>query len=254
MSPWGGLPNVAHPKSWWWWWWSRHNDENHRQQPTSVTVTVSGATPTTEAQPGASAPTGSATPNGKTKEDPPAKSPYPSVAVDVIDPSRFQLGVGYGRTRLDATEFFQRVDTVDGAPGIRVTGIGNRPYANLPLLTLPYYVLPLRGKVFAGQAYKGYPFSNGGLALTLGLALNAPLERVFFGVSSEPFPGINVSIGTSAAYVEKADTGFFATRTNPSPVIKEWRRGKTPLKAPAWAIAIDPTIAVSAIGKLIGLK
>lgn len=215
-----------------------------------------GATPSGGGEPaGGGSPQNTANQDSKSKEAPPPKSPYPAVTIDVLEPSRFQLGVGYGRTRLGGDELSQEKDTVDGVPGIRVTRIGERPYANLPLLMLSYYVLPMRGKVFAGQAYDGNFWTNAGLAFTLGLALDAPLDRVFFGLSTEPVPGVNVSLGVAAAYIEKADTlGFIPTAVNASPVRKAWRRGPSPLKNPAWAISIDPAIALNALGKLIGLK
>ncbi len=200
----------------------------------------------------------------------PAASPAvtgPTLSIDIQQPARFQLSVGVTRSGMRTTEYEVVLDTVEGRPGTRITETGYTPNRTFATALLSYYLIPTRSKVFSVQADAAMwsPrrkrdrmaawLQQSGLALSLGLALDKPLERIFLGASTEPLPGLVTSIGmhfmnTQRSAVPLTNGAAFVPRDSlVSPVVNRW--GKP---AFAWNVALDPQIVLGSFGKLLGLK
>jgi hypothetical protein len=213
----------------------------------SLTVTVSTAAPaaTTESKPSAVAA---------------AAATFPTAEVDVLPRYRFHMGVGLMRSRLRSSTYSTEADTVDGVAGTRVTVTGESPYKNTPIATLGYSILPSEGKVYGAQGYVTSADSasrgildyiyQAGLGFTFGVGLKDPLDQFFLGAETEPVPGVFFGLGYhfGSVSVSRADSTAFVPKNMGDAIFRQWKQSF------AWQVSVDPSVIVSALGKLVGLR
>lgn len=175
------------------------------------------------------------------------------VRVPVLPRFRFQLGAGLMHSPLETGRFDTETDTTEAGPGVYVRDAGTADQRLAPMALLSYTVLPLSGKMFDGRAYDtrrglGDYLRQAGLAAQLGLSMTNPTEELFFGISTEPLPGLSVGWGYHTAYLETSDYvgQFVPNSTGVSPTQKEWRSTWN-----AWTLALDAKVFAEVFGSLL---
>lgn len=168
--------------------------------------------------------------------------------LEVLPRYRFHVGAGLVWSPLGTHTYATSIDTVDGRPGVRVRQTGFTPNQLIPIGLLSYNILPLGGKTFDAREYHDWPSLEAlGLSLQVGVSLRDPAEHVFFGASTEPFPGLMVGYGHHLGYVErsrKAPGSFVADEEGPA-IEKHWRGDWN-----AWSLGVDAIVFFKTLGSL----
>jgi hypothetical protein len=160
---------------------------------------------------------------------------------------RFHVGAGFVYSRLHTRTFESTSATEGGVSGIRVRETGEARNAVFPALVVSYALLPTAGRVLDGQVDRNrFTVARAGLSVQTGMSLQAPTEQLYFGLSTEPFPGLSLGAGYSLAYLERSSRTGFVPDAEGNPVRKRWLGDWG-----AFSLVVDAAVFTSTIGALL---
>jgi hypothetical protein len=161
-----------------------------------------------------------------------------TVSFDVYRRYWLHLTAGLVYSPLQGQAFRITADTLDGVPGVRIRETERSLQSVFPAALLSYTLYPFNGKISDARARSGPSPQSFGLAMQGGVSLVHPDQDIFLGLSTEPFPGVNLGLGRHYGHVERTGyaSGAFVPDSAGPPSGRRWRHRT------AASVSFDPAI------------
>jgi hypothetical protein len=182
-----------------------------------------------------------------------------SVAVirfDVYPRYRFHLGAGLVRSPLAVRHYLTAVDTVDGIAGVRIRETEKVPFQVFPAAFLSYNLYPFAGRIYDRRAEGWQGLGERlGIAAFAALSLQDPARDVVLGLSTEPFPGLQLGYGRHFSSVESPSFSPAGSRYAPGDFVPDAEGAALNRRwDAAWSalsLSVDANVFFTTIGALL---